>query len=171
MTDLRETVASRLAARYTKLAGWVSELAAPLSDEQFWAKPFPFGNSFGHLVLHLTGNLNYYIQRRRAEEVRRSGRDGSADDSQPVGERVVGGIRGCGRRRAEPLRDRSAVCDAFAPSHWADDVFGVRTETNRVRTAALGCPAGRSPAYRVGRNVASRACLHSRGRLYLREHE
>src|SRR5450631_158624 len=22
---------------------------------------FPFGNSFGHLVLHLTGNLNYYI--------------------------------------------------------------------------------------------------------------
>jgi hypothetical protein len=39
----------------------VRELAAPLSDEQFWAKPFPFGNSFGHLVLHLTGNLNYYI--------------------------------------------------------------------------------------------------------------
>jgi hypothetical protein len=61
MADLRETVASRLAARYTKLAGVVRELAAPLTDEQFWAKPFPFGNSFGHLVLHLTGNLNYYI--------------------------------------------------------------------------------------------------------------
>jgi hypothetical protein len=28
---------------------------------QFWFKPFPYGNSFGHLVLHLTGNLNYYI--------------------------------------------------------------------------------------------------------------
>jgi uncharacterized damage-inducible protein DinB len=61
MTDLKETVASRLDARYTKLAGWVRELAVPLSDEQFWTKPFPFGNSFGHLVLHLTGNLNYYI--------------------------------------------------------------------------------------------------------------
>jgi hypothetical protein len=61
MADLEETVASRLAARYTKLAGWVRELAVPLSDEQFWTKPFPFGNSFGHLVLHLTGNLNYYI--------------------------------------------------------------------------------------------------------------
>ncbi|MGB9074261.1 MAG: DinB family protein [Terriglobales bacterium] len=61
MADLRETVASRLAARCTKLAGVVRELAAPLSDEQFWAKPFPFGNSFGHLVLHLTGNLNYYV--------------------------------------------------------------------------------------------------------------
>jgi len=47
--------------RYTKLAGVMRELAAPLNEEQFWAKPFAFGNSFGHLVLHLTGNLNYYI--------------------------------------------------------------------------------------------------------------
>jgi uncharacterized damage-inducible protein DinB len=61
MTDLRETVTSRLAARYAKLAGMIRELVAPLSEEQFWAKPFPFGNSFGHLLLHLTGNLNYYI--------------------------------------------------------------------------------------------------------------
>jgi len=61
MADLNETIASSLAGRYTKLAGVVRELAAPLSEEQFWAKPFSFGNSFGHLVLHLTGNLNYYI--------------------------------------------------------------------------------------------------------------
>jgi DinB superfamily len=61
MTDLNETVATSLAARYTKMAGWVRELAASLSEDQFWAKPFPFGNSFGHLILHLTGNLNYYI--------------------------------------------------------------------------------------------------------------
>ena len=61
MTDLRETVAVHLAGRYMKLAGVVHELAEPLSNEQFWSKPFPFGNSFGHLVLHLTGNLNYYI--------------------------------------------------------------------------------------------------------------
>ena len=61
MADLGETVASRMAARYTKLAGVVRELAAPLSEDQFWSKPFAFGNSFGHLVLHVTGNLNYYI--------------------------------------------------------------------------------------------------------------
>jgi len=61
MTDLKETIATSLATRYTKMAGCVRELAAPLSEEQFWTKPFPFGNSFGHLVLHLTGNLNYYI--------------------------------------------------------------------------------------------------------------
>jgi uncharacterized damage-inducible protein DinB len=61
MTDLKQTIASGLTARYKKLAGVVHELAAPISDEQFWAKPFAFGNSFGHLVLHLTGNLKYYI--------------------------------------------------------------------------------------------------------------
>src|SRR4030088_966942 len=61
MTDLKPTLASGLAARYKNLAGVVHELAAPLSDEKFWAKPFTFGNSFGHLLLHLTGNLNYYI--------------------------------------------------------------------------------------------------------------
>ncbi len=61
MADLKDTIAKDLAARYTKLAGVVRELAAPLTEDQFWAKPFPFGNSFGHLVLHLTGNLNYYI--------------------------------------------------------------------------------------------------------------
>jgi hypothetical protein len=61
MTDLKATIALDLTARYEKLAGIVRELAAPLTDEQFWTKPFPFGNSFGHLILHLTGNLNYYI--------------------------------------------------------------------------------------------------------------
>src|SRR6266404_9733855 len=61
MADLNETISAGLEARYKKLAGYVRDLAAPLSDEQFWTRPFPFGNSFGHLVLHLTGNLNYYI--------------------------------------------------------------------------------------------------------------
>jgi len=61
MTDLEQTIASGLTARYKKLAGVVHELTAPLSDEQLWAKPFAFGNSVGHLVLHLTGNLNYYV--------------------------------------------------------------------------------------------------------------
>jgi hypothetical protein len=61
MVDPAKTIAADLEARYKKLSGVVRELAAPLSDEEFWTKPFPFGNSFGHLVLHLTGNLNYYI--------------------------------------------------------------------------------------------------------------
>ena len=61
MPDLHSTLASVLADRYTANAARIRELAAPLSDAQFWQKPYPYGNSFGHLVLHLTGNLNYYI--------------------------------------------------------------------------------------------------------------
>jgi len=61
MITLRGTIASGFAGHYELLASRVHELANPLSDEQFWKKPFPFGNSFGHLILHLTGNLNYYI--------------------------------------------------------------------------------------------------------------
>jgi len=61
MPDLHSTLSAALVDRYTANAARVRELAAPLSNTQFWQKPFPFGNSFGHLVLHLTGNLNYYI--------------------------------------------------------------------------------------------------------------
>src|SRR5258706_3073722 len=61
MADLKDTMVAGLEARYKKLTSRIRELAGPLSDEQFWQKPFPYGNSFGHLVLHLTGNLNYYI--------------------------------------------------------------------------------------------------------------
>src|ERR1700693_5711131 len=61
MTDLQTTVARGLSARYKHLAGVLHEIVAPLNGAQFWAKPFVFGNSVGHLVLHLTGNLNYYI--------------------------------------------------------------------------------------------------------------
>src|SRR5260370_26151452 len=61
MSDLDSALSSVLIDRYIRNAARVRELAAPLSNAQFWQKPFSFGNSFGHLVLHLTGNLNYYI--------------------------------------------------------------------------------------------------------------
>jgi hypothetical protein len=61
MPDLHSILSSVLADRFTANGARIRELAAPLTDAQFWTKPFAFGNSFGHLVLHLTGNLNYYI--------------------------------------------------------------------------------------------------------------
>jgi uncharacterized protein (TIGR03083 family) len=39
----------------------VDELAAPLDERQFWSKPLEPGNSVGHLILHLTGNLNTFV--------------------------------------------------------------------------------------------------------------
>src|ERR1700751_2838050 len=67
MSDLQSTLSSVLSDRYAANAARVRELAAPLTNSQFWQKPFPFGNSFGHLVLHLTGNLNYYIGAQMAK--------------------------------------------------------------------------------------------------------
>lgn len=67
MSELNQTLASVLAGQFSANAARVRQLAASLSQEQFWNKPFSFGNSFGHLVLHLTGNLNYYIGAQIAE--------------------------------------------------------------------------------------------------------
>jgi uncharacterized damage-inducible protein DinB len=39
----------------------VRELASPLDERQFWTKPLEPGNSVGHLILHLTGNLNTFV--------------------------------------------------------------------------------------------------------------
>jgi uncharacterized damage-inducible protein DinB len=61
MSNLPETLSSALIERCQANAARVRELAAPLDNDQFWQRPFSFGNSFGHLVLHLTGNLDYYI--------------------------------------------------------------------------------------------------------------
>jgi hypothetical protein len=61
MPDLQSTLSLTLMNRYAANAARVHELAEPITNAHFWQKPFPFGNSFGHLVLHLTGNLNYYI--------------------------------------------------------------------------------------------------------------
>lgn len=61
MGGLNTVLIQELVQRYGELEARVRELAAALGEEEFWKKPFAFGNSVGHLVLHLTGNLNYYI--------------------------------------------------------------------------------------------------------------
>jgi hypothetical protein len=61
MPALDVTLSEVLASRYLANLTRIRELASGLSEQQFWTKPFPYGNSFGHLVLHLTGNLNYYF--------------------------------------------------------------------------------------------------------------
>ncbi len=58
---LQSTLATALVDRYSANVARIRELSSALTEIQFWRKPFPYGNSFGHLVLHLTGNLNYYV--------------------------------------------------------------------------------------------------------------
>ena len=61
MPELATLVNSTLAAYYEEVRDRVHQWIAPISTEQLWRKPYPYGNSIGHLLLHLTGNLNHYI--------------------------------------------------------------------------------------------------------------
>lgn len=66
MPDLASIAASSLAGYYEEVREKVHKWVDPISTEQLWTRPYPYGNSMGHLLLHLTGNLNYYIGARVA---------------------------------------------------------------------------------------------------------
>jgi uncharacterized damage-inducible protein DinB len=61
MAELAGTVNEGFAIYFDKVRVKMHKWVDPLTNEQFWTNPFPYGNDVGHLVLHLTGNLNHYI--------------------------------------------------------------------------------------------------------------
>ncbi|HZW34228.1 MAG TPA: DinB family protein [Isosphaeraceae bacterium] len=65
-SDLARLTADEFGRYFRHLASRVERAVRSVTEEQLWTKPFPFGNSIGHLVLHLTGNLNHYIGARVA---------------------------------------------------------------------------------------------------------
>jgi uncharacterized damage-inducible protein DinB len=67
MSELAGIISTAFASEYSQRAAELHKWVDPLSDDQFWRNPFTYGNSVGHLVLHLTGNLSYYIGARVAE--------------------------------------------------------------------------------------------------------
>jgi uncharacterized damage-inducible protein DinB len=58
---LRDAVAGDFARYFRHLGARVERAVRSIPREKLWIKPFAFGNSVGHLVLHLTGNLNHYV--------------------------------------------------------------------------------------------------------------
>lgn len=84
MADLAQIIAEDLAAYYEMVRERVHKWAGDLSAEQLWRKPYPYGNSVGHLILHLTGNLNYYIGARIAETGYVRDRDREFAEPKPV---------------------------------------------------------------------------------------
>jgi uncharacterized damage-inducible protein DinB len=54
-------VKQQLAEYFQYLAKRIERLAHALPAEKFWVKPFPFGNSVGHLIVHITGSVNQFI--------------------------------------------------------------------------------------------------------------
>ena len=60
-TDLTVVIRSALIAELNELRIGVRDVVDSLDDAQLWTKPVDPGNSVGHLVLHLTGNLNHFV--------------------------------------------------------------------------------------------------------------
>lgn len=88
MTDCSSTVAQGLADYFEMVRQKVHEWVGPISEEQLWQRPYPYGNSAGHLLLHLAGNLNYYIGARVAGTgyVRDRDREFNETERKPKGE-------------------------------------------------------------------------------------
>ncbi len=61
MSELSDGIRAAFVSEYRHRAAELHKWVDPLSEEQFWHNPFSHGNSVGHLVLHLTGNLSYYV--------------------------------------------------------------------------------------------------------------
>jgi uncharacterized damage-inducible protein DinB len=83
MAEVNETVIAGLTSYYEFVGDQLHKWVDSLSDEQFWRNPYPYGNSVGHLVLHLTGNLNYYVGARVAVTGYVRDRDREFTDKQP----------------------------------------------------------------------------------------
>lgn len=135
MNNLHTTVSSILIDGYTNNAIRVRELAGPLNNTQFWHKPFPFGNSFGHLVLHLTGNLNYYIgvQIARTGYVRNRPREFN-DPNPPAKDEAL-------KRFDEAVALVLATVHAQSPEDWSAEYSGVGTDATTRLAMIMQCAA------------------------------
>jgi uncharacterized damage-inducible protein DinB len=60
-SDLAQLASDEFSRYFGHMAQRVEQIVRSVPVESLWIKPFSFGNSIGHLVLHLTGNLNHYI--------------------------------------------------------------------------------------------------------------
>lgn len=55
------TVREEMSKYFLHLAGRVEKAVRAVPHDKVFVNPFSYGNSIGHVVLHLTGNLNHYI--------------------------------------------------------------------------------------------------------------
>jgi uncharacterized damage-inducible protein DinB len=59
--QLGESIRLSLAAELEELRDDVGKIVEKLTDDQLWKRPLEPSNSIGHLILHLTGNLNHFV--------------------------------------------------------------------------------------------------------------
>ena len=87
-STLTTTIAEGFVRDFLLFAQRFRTQSETLSDDEFWTKPYEYGNSVANLALHLTGNLNYYIGTQMAGTgyVRDRPLEFSDDSHRPKGE-------------------------------------------------------------------------------------
>jgi len=83
MSELSNAIANGFTYTYRDYGKRVRELSERLSETEFWTKPYPYGNSVGHLTLHIIGNLNHYIGAHIAQTGYERDRDREFTESAP----------------------------------------------------------------------------------------
>ena len=134
--DLGEAVRAALIGELEGLRDAIRDMAAPLGEQAFWRKPLEPGNSVGHLVLHLTGNLHHFVGaqlghtgyvRQREREFTEANPPSKADalagldDAVALFRRVVGGLDNDALLRPHPEARFGSVVKALVhlTSHFA----------------------------------------------------
>jgi uncharacterized damage-inducible protein DinB len=135
MSDLYSTLNACLTTRYSANAVRVHELAAPLTNAQFWQKPYPYGNSFGHLVLHLTGNLNYYIGAQIARTGYVRDRPREFNDPNPPGKEEAL------KNFDEAVKMVQQTIRAQSLEDWAVEYSGAGTDAKNRLEMVMQCAA------------------------------
>lgn len=54
--DVSAAVEEQMAEYFNHLSARITKFATTLPPDKLWLNPFPFGNSVGHLIVHLTGS-------------------------------------------------------------------------------------------------------------------
>lgn len=149
MPELAAVVRDTLAAYYEEVRDSVHRWVDPLTTQQIWARPFAFqsqgaqaqsgrpdGNSVGHLLLHLTGNLSYYIGAQIAGTGYVRHRDVEFTDAQKTSkEQVLAEFDRTIEMVVATIRDQS-------PEDWTKPYGAEREPTANDRfTAVFRCAA------------------------------
>jgi uncharacterized damage-inducible protein DinB len=81
--ELIELTRNSLIEEFEQLRDEVRTLAEPLSEKELWSKPVEPGNSVGHLILHLAGNLNHFVGAQLGGTSYQRDREREFTDAQP----------------------------------------------------------------------------------------
>ena len=124
---LRDALANEYRGRAAELHKWVD----PLSEEQFWRNPYTYGNSPGHLVLHLSGNLSYYVGAQIAGTGYVRNRDLEFTESSRPGKSEVL------RKFDEIITMVVATIEKQSEFDWSASFSGERDTSSKNRLAAF----------------------------------